>query len=121
MTKLAFILCVSILWSCTDVVTESESNKNNLSKKIEYTDKINNKVFYENENYKMILFAIKKDQVLKPHSAPMSTPLLILEGSAKVTIGDKEFILQEGDDIVLPKDIAHGVYPLSNVKFLLIK
>ena len=51
----------------------------------------------------------------------MDTPLLILEGSTKVTIGDEEFVLHEGDDIVLPKDIAHGVYPLSNVKFLLIK
>jgi quercetin dioxygenase-like cupin family protein len=122
MTKLVFILCVSILWSCNDVVTESESNKtNNLSEKIEYAEKINNKIFYESANYKMILFAIKKDQVLKPHSAPMSTPLLILEGSAKVTIGDKEFVLHEGDDIVLPKDIDHGVYPISDVKFLLIK
>ncbi|MFT5436743.1 MAG: quercetin dioxygenase-like cupin family protein [Ancylomarina sp.] len=44
----------------------------------------------------MILFAIKKDQVLNPHSAPMSTPLLVLEGSAKVTIGDEEFLLYEG-------------------------
>jgi quercetin dioxygenase-like cupin family protein len=44
----------------------------------------------------MILFAIKKDQVLNPHSAPMSTPLLVLEGSAKVTIGDEEFVLYEG-------------------------
>jgi quercetin dioxygenase-like cupin family protein len=75
MTKLVFILCVGILWSCTDVAPESESNRNNLSEKIEYADKINNKVFYENENNKMILFAIKKDQVLKPHSAPMSTPI----------------------------------------------
>ena len=69
----------------------------------------------------MILFALKKDQVLKPHSAPMNTPLLILEGTARVTIGDEDFVLPKGDDIILPKDIDHGVYPLTYVKFLLIK
>ena len=121
MNKLVLIFFISLFVSCADVAVTSVSNETNLSEKIEYAEKINNKVFYESENYKMILFAIKKDQVLKPHSAPMDTPLLILEGSTKVTVGDEEFVLHEGDDIVLPKDIAHGVYPLSNVKFLLIK
>jgi len=121
MNKLVFIFLIGLFVSCADVAIKIESKENNLSEKIEYAEKINNKVFYEGENYKMILFAIKKDQVLKPHSAPMDTPLIILEGSAKVTIGDKEFFLKKGDDIVLPKDIEHGVYPLSNVKFLLIK
>jgi len=121
MNKLVFIFFISLFASCADVAVKVESKENNLSEKIEYAEKINNKVFYESENYKMILFAIKKNQILKPHSAPMDTPLLILEGSSKVTIGDEEFVLHEGDDIVLPKGIDHGVYPLSNVKFLLIK
>jgi quercetin dioxygenase-like cupin family protein len=121
MNKLIFIFFISLFASCADVAVTSKLNENNLSEKIEYAEKINTKVFYESENYKMILFAIKKDQVLKPHSAPMDTPLLVLKGSVMITIGDEEFVLHEGDDIVLPKDIAHGVYPLSNVKFLLIK
>jgi quercetin dioxygenase-like cupin family protein len=121
MNKLVFIFFISLFVSCTDMAINSELNENNLSEKIAYAEKINNKVLYESENYKMILFAIKKNQVLKPHSAPMNTPLLILEGSARVTIGDEEFVLHKGDDILLPKDIDHGVYPLSNVKFLLIK
>ena len=108
-------------WIKINGESKTEVKAKNLSEKIEYTDKINKKIFYESEHYKMILFAMKKDQVLKPHSAPMDTPLLVLEGSAKVTVGDEEFVLHEGDDIVLPKDIAYGVYPLSNVKFLLIK
>lgn len=68
MNKLAGIFFISLFISCADVVVKVESNENNLSEKIEYAEKINNKVFYESENYKMILFAIKKDQVLKPHS-----------------------------------------------------
>ena len=82
---------------------------------------MNNKVFLDSGNYKMILFAMRKNQVLKPHSAPMSTPLLILEGKAKVTIGAQAYFLEKGEMITLPKDIDHGVYPISDVKFLLIK
>ena len=110
-----------IAWVKINGESKTEVEAKNLSDKIAYKDAINKNVFYENEHYKMILFAMKKDQILKPHSAPMDTPLLILEGSAKITIGNDEFVLQKGDDIVLPKDIDHGVYPLANLKFLLIK
>ena len=51
----------------------------------------------------------------------MSTPLLVLEGKVKITIGSKEYILEKGDMITLPKDIDHGVYPITDVKFLLTK
>ena len=64
---------------------------------------------------------MKKGQDLKPHSAPMDAPLVMLEGSAKVTIGDEETIVYEGDIITLPKDIAHGVFPVTDCKFLLLK
>ena len=72
-------------------------------------------------HYKMIVFALKKGQDLKPHSASMDAPLVMLEGSAKITIGDKEMIVYKGDMVTLPKDIDHGVYPISDCKFMLIK
>ncbi|MBQ0732925.1 hypothetical protein [Aquimarina celericrescens] len=80
-----------------------------LASEITYNDKINSKVFFESEAYKMILVALKKDQLPKPHSASMNTPLQILEGSTKITIADKEHILKQGDAITLPKEINHGV------------
>lgn len=92
-----------------------------LSDKIEYKNTINNTIYFESDAYKMILFAMKKEHILKPHSAPMDTPLLILKGQAKITINDKEYILDSGESIVLPKNIIHGVYPITNVKFVLIK
>jgi len=121
MNKIAIILFLGLLLSCTDRTNQSVDSVNNLSEKIEYKDEISVKVISENEGYKMILFAIKKDQVLEPHSAPMDTPLLILKGSAKITVGTEEHRLYEGDLITLPKDIDHGVYPMTDVKFLLIK
>lgn len=51
----------------------------------------------------------------------MDTPVLILEGQARITIGDKEHILSSGESIVFPKNIDHGVYPITDVKYVLIK
>ncbi len=50
---------------------------------------------------------MKKEHTLIPHSAPMDTPLLILEGSAKITIGKEEYTINAGDIIRLPKEIDH--------------
>jgi len=115
------IFFFSFLVSCIQENNNNTMSPNNLAKKIDYKDTINNTVFFEGEAYKMILFAMKKEHTLKPHSAPMDTPLLILEGSAIITIGKEEHTLNKGDIITLPKEIDHGVYPVTDVKFLLIK
>ena len=95
--------------------------ENTLASKVDYQDKINSKIYFESEAYKMILFAMKKEQILKPHSAPMDTPLLMLEGEVKITIGGKAHVLNSGESIILPKDIDHAVYPNKDIKFVLIK
>lgn len=95
--------------------------ENRLVSIVDYGDKVQSKVYFEGDAYKMILFAITKEQLLKPHSAPMDTPLLILEGEAKITIDQKTTILRSGESIILPKNVVHAVYPISDIKFLLIK
>ncbi|MDP5100752.1 MAG: cupin domain-containing protein [Nonlabens sp.] len=69
----------------------------------------------------MLVFALKSDQVIKPHSAAMDAPFYLLEGSATITIGNEKHILEAGDLITLPKDINHGVYPITDCKFMLLK
>ena len=120
MKKLMLLPVVILFFSCSEGV-EAPKSEAALSNAIDYQDKVNNKIYYESDSYKMILFAMKKDQVLKPHSAPMDTPVLILEGQVKITIDNAEHILSSGESIVLPKDIDHGVYPITDVKFVLIK
>jgi len=114
------LVATILLTSCENQNLNEKMSENSLSAKVAYGDKIVNKTVFES-HYKMILFAMRKGQDLKPHSAPMDAPLFMLEGSAKVTIGDEETVLSEGDIITLPKDIKHGVYPLTDCKFLLIK
>lgn len=120
MKKLLIIPIAMLVLSCLNM-NNNTKNELALSDKIEYQDKVSNTIYFESDAYKMILFAMKKEHVLKPHSASMDTPLLILEGQAKITIDDKEYLLNSGESIVLPKNINHGVYPITNVKFVLIK
>ncbi len=117
-----FILGVLVLlfFGCSEQNTLINS-KNALANTIEYQDKINKAVYYESDAYKMILFAMKSNQTLKPHTAEMNTPLLVLEGKAKITIDGKQHILKAGESIILPKNINHGVYPITDIKFVLIK
>lgn len=44
----------------------------------------------------------------------------VLEGKGKFTIGGKEFILEEGKTIIMPKDIPHAVYGEERFKMLLV-
>ena len=86
---LILLLTAMLFSSCNTQNTTEKISENNLSAKIEYGDKMATKTVFESD-YKMILFALKKGQDLQPHSAPMDAPLVMLEGSAKVTIGNEE-------------------------------
>lgn len=44
----------------------------------------------------------------------------VLEGVGKFTIGGDEYILKEGQTIVMPKDIPHAVYDKEKFKMLLV-
>lgn len=66
------------------------------------------------------VIAIDKGEGLKTHTAPGDAMVVALDGEAKITIADEEFILKEGETIVMPKDIPHAVYGTSPFKMLLI-
>jgi|TARA_R110002020_G_scaffold63136_1_gene168321 quercetin dioxygenase-like cupin family protein len=115
------LMIVGLLFSsCGNTNNSVNPTEKNLASKVAYADEINKVVVFES-HYKMLVFALKKGQDLKPHSATMDAPLIMLEGSAMVTIGTTETTVKKGDIITLPKDSMHGVSPITNCKFLLIK
>lgn len=122
MKKLILTFLATIgLTSCAPTKILKSPSDYNLAAQITYADNINSKVVFDGSNYKMLVFALKSDQVLKPHSAPMDAPFYMLEGSATITVGNEKHILEAGDLITLPKDINHGVYPITDCKFMLLK
>mgnify|MGYP004637458777 CR=1 FL=1 len=44
----------------------------------------------------------------------------VLEGKGKFTIGGKEYILEAGQTIIMPKDIPHSVFGEDKFKMILV-
>ena len=44
---------------------------------------------------------------------------LVLEGTGRFTVGGQEFLLHEGQTLIMPKDIPHAVYGQERFKMLL--
>lgn len=43
----------------------------------------------------------------------------VLEGTGRFTVGDEVFTLNEGDTLIMPKDIPHAVYGEEKFKMQL--
>ena len=94
----------------------------NIKKSIEYQENsIVSKVFAENENTSLTLFAFDKDQVIATHTAPVDAVVQILEGNLEITISDEKFTLNEGEIIIMPKNEPHGLKAITTTKMLLFK
>jgi len=44
----------------------------------------------------------------------------VLEGTGQFTVGGEVFVLNEGETLIMPKDIPHAVFGLEKFKMQLI-
>ena len=61
----------------------------------------------------------EKGEEISTHAAGGDALVTVLEGTGKFTIDGKEFLLQQGESIIMPKDIPHAVYGEQRFKMLL--
>lgn len=91
-----------------------------LKEEIEYQKgQIVSKTLVQNEAVSLTLFAFEKGEEISTHAAGGDALVTVLEGTGKITIDGKEFVLNEGESIVMPKDIPHAVYGQERFKMLL--
>ncbi len=83
-------------------------------------DAVVSKIITKNAAGNLTLFAFDKGQGLSKHSAPFDAIIQVLEGNAKVTIDDKEHLLEAGQLIIMPANIPHSVDAIEQFKMLLI-
>ncbi len=87
---------------------------------IEYSENsVISKKIHQSKAGNITLFSFDKGQQLSPHSAPYNAFVSIIEGSARITIGDDEYHLEAGENIMMPANIEHGVYADDKFKMLL--
>ncbi|MEF8837588.1 MAG: cupin domain-containing protein [Candidatus Bipolaricaulota bacterium] len=67
----------------------------------------------------LTLFAFDKDQTLSEHTSPHSAILQVLEGSTRVTIDGTGYDLEQGESIIMPANVPHGVEATEKFKMFL--
>lgn len=77
------------------------------------------KTLVQNKSVSITLFAFDKDEEISTHKSHGDAMVNVLDGKARITIGDKDYSLNEGDSIVMPAEVPHAVYALETMKFML--
>lgn len=78
------------------------------------------KTLVQNDAVSMTIFSFDKGEEISTHAAGGDAMVTVLEGTGKFTVGGEEFILNEGETLIMPKDIPHAVYGETRFKMQLV-
>ncbi|CAB1238903.1 MAG: cupin domain-containing protein [Oscillospiraceae bacterium] len=73
----------------------------------------------QNKAVSITLFAFDEGEEISSHSSDGDAMLMILEGAARITIGNRKSSLDKGKTIVMPAGIPHAVAADGKFKMLL--
>ena len=92
-----------------------------LKDQVEYLDgQVVSKTLAQNEHVSVTLFSFDKGEEISTHESGGDAFVTCLDGVGKVTIDGEEYILKEGDSIVMPAKHPHAVYGQEQFKMLLV-
>lgn len=77
------------------------------------------KTLAQNPFVSLTLFGFSKGEEISTHKSEGDAMVLVLEGKGKFTIDDKEYLLGEGESIIMPAEKPHAVYGEENFKMML--
>ncbi|QIK56521.1 cupin domain-containing protein [Erysipelothrix sp. HDW6A] len=78
------------------------------------------KTLSQNDAMSLTLFAFDKGEGLSKHTALGDAMVTILDGSAKITIGNDEFFPKAGETLVMPANIPHSLDAIEPFKMQLL-
>ncbi|GAF91995.1 unnamed protein product [marine sediment metagenome] len=83
-------------------------------------DGILSRTLHEDEQVKVVLFGFGAGQELSEHTASMPAILHIVQGEARLTLGDDSVEAEAGAWVHMPPELRHGVYAKTPVVMLLL-
>ncbi len=90
-------------------------------KDIEYTDGINKRLVFDNEQSSLTLLSFKAGKERSLHCDEKDEVAQIIEGLADITVGENTYRLQAGEMIVMPAKTPHGLKAIEDTKMLLLR
>ena len=78
------------------------------------------KTLAQNSAVSVTLFAFDKGEEISTHASGGDAMVTCLEGVGKITIDGVEYLLHQGESIVMPAGHPHAVYAQETFKMLLV-
>ena len=98
-----------------------KQTKLQLKEQIDYqTGQVVSKTLVQNDKVSMTIFSFDKGEAISTHAAGGDAMVTVLEGKGRFTVGDEVFFLEEGETLIMPKDIPHAVYGEERFKMQLV-
>ena len=73
----------------------------------------------QNKSVGITLFSFDKGEQISSHASSGDAMLTVLTGKAKITIGEQDHLVSEGETIIMPNNVSHAVYAEEQFKMLL--
>lgn len=90
----------------------------NLENSIEFNSQSFQKhVILENEEQKLLLISLEKEQVMPEHFSPVNAVIYVLKGEIIFIIDNKEYKVKKGEAFIIPAKTPHKVIGKHNSKF----
>lgn len=83
-------------------------------------DQMLSKTLVQRPDLGITAFALDKDQAIGRHSSPGDAMVNVLSGTAKITIDQTDYLVHQGETIVMPANIPHALYAEEAFQMLLI-
>ena len=99
----------------------AKKEKLELKSLVDYQDgQVVSKTLVQNDYVSVTIFSFDKGEEISTHASGGDAMVTVLEGTGRFTIGGDVFILNEGDTIVMPKDVPHAVFGEEKFKMELV-
>lgn len=98
-----------------------KSKKLFLKDQVEYSlGQVVSKTLVQNDYISLTIFSFDKGEEISTHAADGDAMVTVLEGTGKFTVGAEEFILNENETLIMPKDVPHSVFAVEKFKMALL-
>lgn len=99
----------------------AKKEKLELKSLVDYQDgQVVSKTLVQNDYVSVTIFSFDKGEEISTHVSGGDAMVTVLEGTGRFTIGGDVFILNEGETIVMPKDVPHAVFGEEKFKMELV-
>ncbi|QUH24762.1 cupin domain-containing protein [Serpentinicella alkaliphila] len=96
------------------------SKKYELASLVDYQEgKVISRTLAQGRPLSLTVFAFDKDEEISSHTASGDAMVVILDGTAEITIGEEKLVLTKGETVVMPAGVPHALLAVEQFKMLL--